>query len=119
MILTVVQMLVRPETSDSFPFLMRDFTEGTRAHAGNLWCTWTRNVEKPDEYTLVEAFADADSARDHAMSEYFVEAMRVLPTYLQGPPQAINADLPGNGWVTLMDLPFFAQQRTPAVSRFS
>lgn len=117
MILTVVQLLVRPEVADSFPFLMSGFTENTRAHPGNLWCTWSRNVEITDEYTLIEAFEDAPSAIDHATSDYFAETMRELPSYLQTAPRAINTDLPGQGWVKLMELPFFAQG--PTASRFS
>ena len=119
MILTIVQMLVRPEVADSFPFLMREFTERTRAHTGNLWCTWSRNIENPDEFTLNEAFEDAARAIKHATSDYFTDTMRVLPTYLQRAPWAINADLPGSGWVKLMDLPFFAQARPEEISRFS
>lgn len=119
MILTIVQLLVRPEVADSFPFLMRDFTARTRAHAGNLWCTWSRNVEDPDEFTLNEAFEDAAAAIEHATSDYFTAIMRVLPRYLQRAPWAINADLPGHGWVKLMDLPFFAGGRAEEMSRFS
>ena len=110
MILTVVQLLVRPEISDSFPYLMREFTEQTRAQAGNLWCTWSRNVEDPDEYTLNEAFVDTESAIEHATSDYFVEAMRALPEYLTEAPKAINIDHPGDGWIRLADLPFFVEQ---------
>lgn len=119
MILTVVQLQVRPEVSDSFPFLMREFTEQTRAHAGNLWCTWSRNVEDPDEYTLNEAFVDSESAIAHATSDYFVKAMRALPEYLVEAPKAINTDHPADGWVKLGELPFFVEQRAASMGRYS
>lgn len=108
-ILTLVKLSLRPEVSDSFPFLVDEFTRNTRQQPGNLWCHWSRNVENPDEYLLVEAFADAESAIAHAESEFFVAAMKRLPRYLTCAPYAINADLPVNGWTKMADLPYFLE----------
>lgn len=110
MILTVVKLSVKPEVADSFVFLVDDFTRGTRAQPGNLWCQWSRNVEDPDEFVLIEAFDDVESAIAHAQSDYFLAAMTRLPTYLTRAPEAINADLPGQGWTKMAELPFFVGQ---------
>jgi len=48
----------KPDWSDRWLDLVRDFTEATRAEPGNLWFDWSRSVEDPSEFVLVEAFRD-------------------------------------------------------------
>ena len=78
MILIVVKFKTRPEWSDRFMDLVRDFTQATRAEPGNLWFEWSRSVDDPDQFFLVEAFAD-DGAAPHVTSEHFQRAIREMP----------------------------------------
>ena len=43
--------------------ITRKFTEAARAEAGNMWFDWSRSVEDPTEYVLVEAFLDSEAGR--------------------------------------------------------
>ena len=64
MILIVVKFPVKPEHADAWPQIAREFTEATRAEPGNKWFDWSRSVDDPNEYVLVEAFRD-DAAEAH------------------------------------------------------
>ncbi|MET1156102.1 antibiotic biosynthesis monooxygenase [Arthrobacter sp.] len=97
MIFIVVKFKVKNEHSDNFPELVREFTEATRAEPGNLWFEWSRSVEDPNEYVLVEAFKD-DAAEAHVKSEHFKKAMQEQPQYLQETPRIISRQIEGEGW---------------------
>ena len=56
MIFIVVKFPVKAEYADAWPTHVEAFTTATRAESGNLWFEWSRSVEDPDTYVLVEAF---------------------------------------------------------------
>lgn len=58
MIFIVVKFDVRPEHAETWMDHVAAFTEATRAESGNLWFDWSRSVENPNEYVLVEAFKE-------------------------------------------------------------
>lgn len=97
MIFIVVKFLVKPEHADMWPEIVRDYTQATRAEPGNLWFDWSRSVENPNEYVLIEAFRD-DGAEPHVKSEHFQQAINGLPQYLQETPRIRNVQLEGDDW---------------------
>lgn len=103
MIFIVVKFKVKPEYADNFPELVREFTESTRAEPGNLWFDWSRSVDDPHEYVLVEAFKD-DAAGAHVNSEHFKKAMAEQPQYLQQTPRIISRQIEGEGWDTMGEM---------------
>src|SRR4051794_19028763 len=105
MIFIVAKFLVKPEHADRWPDIVADFTKGTRAEPGNLWFDWSRSLDDPTEYVLVEAFRDQKAGGAHVSSEHFAAALRELPQYLVRTPQIINVpDVPGDGWSLLGEL---------------
>ena len=94
MIFIAVKWAVKPEYADQWLDLVKDFTEATRAEPGNLWFDWSRSVADPNEFVLVEAFAD-DGAGPHVTSEHFKEAIRSLPAALAETPRIINVSIDG------------------------
>ena len=75
MIFIVVKFNVKPEWSERWLDLTREFTEATRREPGNLWFDWSRSVDNACEFVLVEAFQD-DAAGAHVNSEHFAQAMQ-------------------------------------------
>ena len=65
MIFITAKFRVRPEDADAWPEISRSFTEATRAEPGCLWFDWSRSLEDPTEYVLVEAFRDDDAGAAH------------------------------------------------------
>ncbi|MEU3621861.1 antibiotic biosynthesis monooxygenase [Amycolatopsis coloradensis] len=104
MIFITAKFRVRPEHADRWPELARDFTEATRAEPGCLWYDWSRSLDDPNEYVLVEAFRDDDAGAAHVGSEHFRAAQRDLPQYLAETPRIINAKVDQDGWSELGEL---------------
>ena len=103
MIFIVVKFKVKPEWSDRWPELVADFTRSTRQEPGNLWFDWSRSLDDPDEYVLVEAFKD-DAAGDHVNSDHFKKAMADMPRALAETPRIISRQLDGGGWDLMGEL---------------
>ncbi len=94
MILIVVKFRTKPEWSDRWLDLVDEFTRATRAEPGNLWFEWSRSVDDPSEFVLVEAFAD-DAAGPHVNSDHFAQAMQLLPQALLETPRIVNTTIEG------------------------
>lgn len=97
MILIVVKFQTKPEWTDRWLDLVADFTDNTRAEPGNLWFEWSRSVDDPAEFVLVEAFAD-DGAGAHVASAHFKQAILDMPQALARTPQIISRQVDGDGW---------------------
>lgn len=97
MILICVKFQVKPEHADEWPALTRAFTEATRAEPGNRFFEWSRSLDDPAEYVLLEAFDD-DAAQAHVTSGHFRRAQEELPRYLQRTPQIRNWQHQQDDW---------------------
>jgi quinol monooxygenase YgiN len=104
MIFITAKFLVKPEHADRWPEIAKSFTEATRAEPGCLWFDWSRSLDDPTEYVLVEAFRDGDAGGAHVTSAHFKEAQRTLPDYLASTPRIINATVPQDDWSELGEL---------------
>jgi quinol monooxygenase YgiN len=102
-IFIVVKFKVKPEWSERWLGLVEDFTQATRKEPGNLWFDWSRSVEDPNEFVLVEAFQD-DAAGDHVNSEHFKKAMTEMPQALAETPRIISRQLDGDSWDRMGEL---------------
>jgi quinol monooxygenase YgiN len=102
MIFICAKWKVKPEYADQWVELSRDFTEATRAEEGNLFFNWSRSVDDPNEYVLIEAFKD-DAAEAHVTSDHFKWAQRELPQYVQETPRVRNVMMEGDHWDRLVE----------------
>lgn len=97
MIFIVVKFTVKAEWTDRWIDLTRDFTETTRQEPGNLWFDWSRSVDDPQQFVLVEAFQN-DAAGAHVTSAHFAEAMKIMPQALVKTPEIISERIDAEGW---------------------
>lgn len=97
MIFICVKWPVKPEYADRWIELTRDFTEATRGEPGNLFFEWSRSVEDPNTFVLIEAFRD-DAAQAHVTAPHFTRAQGELPQYLQETPLIRNVLMEGDHW---------------------
>jgi quinol monooxygenase YgiN len=93
----VVKFETKPEWTDRWMDLVADFTAATRAEPGNLWFEWSRSVDDPRTYVLVEAFTD-DGAGPHVNSEHFKQALVDLHQGLASTPRIVSRQVDGSGW---------------------
>ena len=103
MIFIAAKFRVLAEHADAWPEITRSFTDATRAEPGNLWFDWSRSVDDPQEYVLLEAFED-DAAAAHVQSDHFARARAELPAYLEETPRIVNTTVEGTGWSELGEL---------------
>lgn len=102
MIFICVKWKVKPEHANQWVELTKEFTDSTRAEEGNLFFDWSRSVEDPNEYVLVEAFRD-DAAEAHVTSGHFKKAQAELLPYVQETPLIRNVQTEGDHWDRLAE----------------
>jgi quinol monooxygenase YgiN len=101
MIFIAAKWQVKPDDADRWPEIVRHFTEGCRAEPGCLWFDWSRSVDDPTEYVLVEAFRDSDAGAAHVQSDHFKLAQKTLPQHLRSTPKIVNVSPDQNDWSEL------------------
>src|SRR3954469_11260178 len=104
MIFITAKFRVRPEDADTWPVISKGFTRATRAEAGCLWFDWSRSLDDPAEYVLIEAFRDDAAGAAHVQSEHFQQAMKDMPAHLVETPRIINVTVPQDDWSRLGEL---------------
>lgn len=106
MIFIVVKFTVKSDQAEKWPEITREFSEATRAEPGNKWFEWSRSLENPNEYVLVEAFTD-DGAEPHVTSDHFRSAMAdggPMHRALASTPKIISRQIDGDGWDEMGEL---------------
>ena len=104
MIFITAKFRVRPEDADAWPSISRSFTEATRSEPGCLWFDWSRSLDDPTEYVLVEAFRDDAAGAAHVGSGHFQAARRELPPHLAETPRIVNFSVPQDDWSELGEM---------------
>lgn len=104
MIFIVVKWQTRPEWTERWPQLVASFTEATRAEEGNLWFEWSRSLDDPAVYVLVEAFRDGDAGSAHVNSAHFQQAMKELPQALAATPKIVSQTVDASDWSTMGEM---------------
>ncbi len=104
MIFIVAKFQVLAQDADRWPQIAADFTRATRAEPGCLWFDWSRSVEDPNEYVLLEAFRDDAAGAAHVQSEHFRKAQQTLPPHLAETPRIVNFTIAQDDWSELGEL---------------
>lgn len=104
MIFIVVKWTIRPDQSGQWLDLVRDFTEATRSEPGNIFFDWSRSVDNPHQFVLVEAFRDGEAGAAHVNSDHFKTAMAWMPGVIAEQPEIINVEVPGDGFGRMGEL---------------
>ncbi|MFF1869449.1 putative quinol monooxygenase [Kitasatospora herbaricolor] len=104
MIFIAVRFTTLPGRGDEWLALVDEFTRATRAEPGNLFFEWSRSVDDPDRFVLLEAFADQAAGAAHVGTAHFAAAMETLAGAIAATPEIINVEVPGQGWNTMAEL---------------
>lgn len=98
MIFIVVKFTIRPDRSDEWLSLVDEFTQATRAEKGNVFFEWSRSVDNPHQFVLVEAFRDSEAGGTHVNSDHFKAAVSWMPDVVADTPEIVNIEVPQDGW---------------------
>jgi quinol monooxygenase YgiN len=104
MIFIAAKFRILPEYADRWPEIAGEFTEACRAEPGCMWFDWSRSVDDPTEYVLVEAFRDGDAGAVHVQSQHFKDAQRTLPPHLVETPRIVSVTIPQDDWSELGEM---------------
>lgn len=100
----VVKFQTKPEYTEQFMDLVGPFTSSTRQEPGNLWFDWSRSVEDPAEFILVEAFLDDDAAGTHVNSDHFKAGLDAMRPALVATPKIVSRKVDGDAWGEMGEL---------------
>ncbi|GAA3025477.1 putative quinol monooxygenase [Gordonia defluvii] len=92
-----VRFHVKPELADAFPAAIADLVDATRAEPGNLWYLWSRSLDDPSEFVVLEGYTD-DGFAAHAQSAHFQAGGAKIHPFLVKTPEIIVRQVPGDGW---------------------
>jgi quinol monooxygenase YgiN len=98
MIFIVVKWRPKAEYVENFTDEVAEFTGATRNEPGNLFFDWSRSVDDPSEYVLVEGFRDGDAGKEHVTSEHFKKFVGDAPGLLSSTPLIISSEIEATGW---------------------
>ena len=104
MIFITAKFTVRPEDADRWPQIAAEFTAATRSEPGCKWFEWSRSLDDPAVYVLVEAFSDDAAGAAHVQSGHFRKAQQTLPPHLARTPQIVNLTVPQDDWSALGEM---------------
>ncbi|GAA3674826.1 putative quinol monooxygenase [Nonomuraea antimicrobica] len=104
MIFITAKFRILPEHADRWPEIASGFTAATRAEPGCLWFDWSRSLDDPNEYVLVEAFRDGEAGAAHVQSAHFRQAQQTLPPYLAETPRIVNTTIAQDDWSELGEM---------------
>lgn len=104
MIFITAKFRILPEYADNWAEISAAFTQATRSEPGCLWFDWSRSLDDPNEYVLVEAFRDGDAGAAHVQTAHFSQAQQTLPPYLAQTPRIVNFVVPQDDWSELGEM---------------
>lgn len=104
MIFITAKFHIRAEDADRWPEISATFTAATRAEPGCLFFDWSRSLDDPTRYVLIEAFRDGDAGAAHVQSDHFKAAQLALPPHLVSTPQVVNFALDQDDWSELGEM---------------
>ena len=104
MIFIAVKFSVQPEVAEQWLSRVAPFTSATREEPGNVFFEWSRSVDRPNQFVLLEAFRDRAAGEAHVNSDHFKVAMAWMPDMISETPEIIHVEAPGEGWSTMAEL---------------
>ena len=104
MIFIAVKFSIRPDVAEQWLARVASFTSATRAEPGNIFFEWSRSVDRPNQFVLLEAFKDHAAGEAHVRSDDFKAAVAWMPDAVSETPEIIHVETPGEGWSTMAEL---------------
>lgn len=108
MLTVTIRFTVRPEWTDKWLDLVEEFTEATRAEDSNLWFWWSRAVDDPCVFYLMEGHRES-GVEEHLRSPLIPKIQREWPEALVETPRMLMATVPGEEWAVMDLLPVAAR----------
>jgi quinol monooxygenase YgiN len=104
LILIVLKAQVRPEKRDEWLAGIGQYTADVRSEPGNVSFDYYENAEKPNEFVIVETFADSDAGSAHVNTEHAQKFFQLMPKLISEKPRINYQDLDGDAWSEMAEV---------------
>ncbi|WP_028926064.1 putative quinol monooxygenase [Pseudonocardia acaciae] len=104
MILIVLKAQIRPEKRDEWLAGIKRYTADVRGEPGNVSFDYYENAEKPNEFAIVETFADGDAGSAHVATEHATNFFKWMPKMITERPKINYQALPGEAWSDMAEV---------------
>jgi quinol monooxygenase YgiN len=98
MIFIVLKLPIRPDRADEWPAVAESYARDVRSEEGNVFFDWSRSVDDPNEWVLVEGFRDQDAGAAHVNTAHFKNFVEVGPDFVAATPKIINVTIDQDDW---------------------
>lgn len=99
----VVKFDVKPESVENWPEIVQEFTDAVHQEPGNLFFEWSKSLNSPTEFVLLEGYTD-EGAAPHVQSEHFAKGLESMRPHLLHTPKIVSRQVEGNGWDAMGEL---------------
>jgi quinol monooxygenase YgiN len=103
-ILIVLKAQIRPEKRDEWLAGIKQYTADVRQEPGNVSFDYYENGEKPNEFVIVETFADSDAGSAHVATEHATKFFAWMPAMITERPQINYQDIDGEAWSEMAEV---------------
>lgn len=104
MIFIVLRTEIRPEKRDDWLAGIADYTANVRAEPGNVSFDYYENADTPNQFVIVEAFADSDAGAAHVATDHAKKFFEFFPTVITETPKIVYQDLGDAGWSEMAEV---------------
>ena len=104
MILIVLRAKIRPEKHDEWLPAIRQYTADVRSEPGNISFDYFQNGDDPNEFAMIEVFADSAAGAAHVATDHAKNFFAVMPAMVSEKPRINYQDLDGEAWSEMAEV---------------
>ncbi|MFC4949720.1 putative quinol monooxygenase [Pseudonocardia sp. GCM10023141] len=104
MILIVLKAKIKPEKRDEWLAGVSKYTADVRSEPGNVSFDYYENGESPNEFAIVEVFADGDAGSAHVATEHATNFFAWMPAMITERPKINYQALDGEAWSEMAEV---------------
>lgn len=101
MILIVLKVQVRPDRREVWRERIAKYTDAVRQEPGNVSFDCYESLESPNDFCIVEGFADKAAGDVHVQTDHFKDFLVWFPTVIGSAPLIVNTEVPGEGFARM------------------
>jgi quinol monooxygenase YgiN len=104
MILIVLRAKIRPEKHDEWLAGIRQYTADVRSEPGNVSFDYFQNGDDPNEFAMIEVFADSEAGAAHVATEHGTKFFAWMPAMVAERPRINYQELDGEAWSEMAEV---------------
>ncbi|GAA1387887.1 hypothetical protein GCM10009613_24410 [Pseudonocardia kongjuensis] len=98
MILIVLKAQIRPDKRDEWLSGISEYKKNVNSEPGNISFDYHENVEKENEFVIVEVFRDGDAGTAHVNTDHAQTFFPFMSTVVSEKPKINYQDIDGDVW---------------------